>query len=601
MSLLREIKRRNVGRVATAYVVSAWLIIQVIETIFPAFGFSDRAFQTVVIVLVVGFVPTVIVAWLFEWTPEGLKRDAEAELSADAKLVRARKFDRGIIVVLLLAVSYFAVDKFVFTGPEIDDGFYGTHSIAVMPFETHSSDAEQEHFVNGVTDEIRHLLGTVRDLRVIAERSSTLFHQNGIGVAEIRDQFKVGHLLEGSVRMAGNRVRVSTRLVETNTETQLWSDVYEREVDDVFRIQDDIARNVLHNLEVELAEPLIKSRNINPEARALTQQVSEIFQVRPRDWVTQAYPLAQRALELDPDYAEAVKWMTYVEWGRAYEGVISWDEANEELDRLSARYAELAPDSGYLEATEGFDAERASDLESAAGWYLAALDKELTNSEQLRFAGRFALLLGRIDVGTRILELCVAIDPLNHQCRRILTQAYMYRGMPGDYQRAIEVREHYLARAIGGGAYYSILLMLTGEPDKVAEVWADQPEPDHPQRLSYLAMADYSAGRFSEASATLARIEKGLADYREHGGRPRMESEYLYTIGKVAAWFGDADKAFANLMAFSETPNHLARIEVHHPVWRKIVDDPRWLEYREALGMSQARLDAIEFDPWLPE
>ena len=599
MSLLRELQRRNVGRVATAYVVSAWLIIQVIETIFPAFGFSDRAFQIVVIVLVVGFVPTVVVAWLFEWTPEGLKRDAEVDLSAEAKLVRARQFDRGIIIVLLLAVSYFAVDKFVFTGPGIDEGFYGTHSIAVMPVETHSSDAEQGHFVSGVTDEIRHLLGTIRDLRVIAEYSSTLFHQNGMGVAEIRDQFKIGHLLEGSVRMAGNRVRVTARLIETSTETQLWSDVYEREIDDVFRIQDDIARNVLHNLEVELVEPLIKSRNVNPEARALAQQVSEIIQTHPMDWVTQIYPLAKRALELDPDYPAAIRWMTYAEWGRAYEGLITWDEANEELERLSARYAELAPDSGYLDSSNGFDAERAFDFESAAGWYLAALEKELTDSEQLRHAGQFALLLGKIDVGVRILELGVAIDPLCHQCRRILALAYMYRGNPGDYRRAIEVRQHYMAKATGGQPDYSILLMLTGEPDKVAEVWADLSPPDHPQRLTYLAMADYSAGRFDEASVILARLEEALADHREHRGM--KPEEYLYAIGKVAAWFGDADKAFASLMAYTEVADYTARREVHHPVWRKIVDDPRWLEYREVLGMSQARLDAIEFDPWLPE
>ena len=601
MSLLRELQRRNVGRVATAYVVSAWLIIQVIETIFPAFGFSERAFQTVVIVLVVGFVPTVVVAWLFEWTPEGLKRDAEVELSAEAKLVRARQFDRGIIVVLLLAVSYFAVDKFVFTESGIDEGFYGTHSIAVMPFEIRSSDPEQQHFVSGVTDEIRHLLGTIRDLRVIAERSSTLFHENGLGVADIRDQFKIGHLLEGSVRMSGNRVRVSARLVQTDTETQLWSDVFEREVDDVFRIQDDIARNVLHNLEIELQDSLPQSRNVNPEARALTQQVSEIFQVRPPNSGAKAYPLAKRALELDPDYAEAVRWMTYAEWMRAYEGLITWDEANASLRELEARYRELAPDSGYLDMSKGFDAERGNDLETAAGWYLSALEKELTDSEQLRLAGRFALLVGKIDVGTRILELCAAIDPLNHQCRRILTQAYMYRGNEGDYRRAIEVREHYLAKAFGGGPYYSILMMLTGEPDKVAEIWADDETPDHPQRLTYLAMADYSAGRFDEASATLARLEELLVDYREHGGRPGMEPEYLYAIAKVAAWFGDADKAFAILMAYSESANYTARLEVHHPVWNKIVDDPRWLEYREALGMSQARLDAIEFDPWLPE
>jgi tetratricopeptide (TPR) repeat protein len=401
--------------------------------------------------------------------------------------------------------------------------------------------------------------------------------------------------------MAGNRVRVTARLIETSTETQLWSDVFEREVDDVFRIQDDIARNVLHNLEVELVEPLINSRNVNPEARALAKQVSEIIQTRPMDWMTQIYPLAKRALELDPDYPAAIRWMTYAEWARAYEGLITWDEANEEIERLSARYAELVPDSGFLESGYGSDAERAHELESAAGWYLAALEKELTDSEQLRFAGRFALLLGKIDVGTRILELCVAIDPLNHQCRRILTQAYMYRGEPGDYQRAIEVREHYMAKALGGQPYYSILLMLTGEPDKVAGIWADQPETDHPERLKYLAMADYSAGRFDEASATLARLEELLTDYREHGGNPGLESEYLYTIGEAAAWFGDADKAFANLMAYSQSADYRARLEVHHPVWNKIVDDPRWLEYREAIGMSQERLGAIEFDPWLPE
>jgi TolB-like protein len=601
MSFLREIQRRNVGRVATAYIVAAWLIVQVADTILLNFNVPERVFQIVVIVLAIGFVPSVVLAWLFEWTPDGLKRDTEAELPAETKLARARRFDRGIIVVLLLAVSYFAVDKFVFTDPGIDGGFYGTHSIAVMPFDTHSSDAEQQHFVDGVTDEIRHLLGTIRDLRVIAELSSTLFRQNGLGVAEIRDEFKIGYLLAGSVRMAGSRVRVTARLIETKNETQLWSNVYEREVDDVFRIQDDIARNILHNLEIELQDSLPQSRNVNPEARALTQQVSEIFQVRPANFGARSYSLAKRALELDPNYPEAVKWMTYSEWMRAYEGLITWDEANATLRELEARYRELAPDSGYLDASKGFDAERARDLETAAELYLSALEKELTESEQLRLAGRFALLLGKIDVGTRILELCVAIDPLNHQCRRILAQAYMYRGNPGDYRRAIDVREYYMAKATGGQPYYSILLMLTGEPDKVAEIWADRQSANSPQRLTYLAMADYAAGREDQASATLARLEAGLADYREHNEDPGMEPEYLYAIGKVAAWFGDADKAFASLMAYTELADYTARLEVHHPVWNKIVDDPRWREYREAIGMSQARLDAIEFDPWLPE
>jgi predicted MFS family arabinose efflux permease len=115
--------RRNVGRVATAYVVTAWLIVQVIETIFPAFGFGDAAIRIAVIVLGIGFVPVVVLAWLFEWTPEGLKRDEDAQLSAESRLARSRSLDRGIIVVLLFAVAYFATDKFVLTGEGVDEGF----------------------------------------------------------------------------------------------------------------------------------------------------------------------------------------------------------------------------------------------------------------------------------------------------------------------------------------------------------------------------------------------------------------------------------------------------------------------------------------------
>jgi len=599
MSLLRELQRRNVGRVATAYVVSAWLLIQVVETIFPAFGFSDRAFQLVVIALVVGFVPAVILAWLFEWTPDGLKRDKDAQLTADERLSRARTLDRSIIVVLLVAVTYFAIDKFVLSEPAIDAGFYGARSIAVMPFEIHSSDPEQRYFVSGVTDEIRSLLGTIRDLRVIAERSSTLFYEKELGVADIWQEFKVGHLLEGSVRMAGNRVRVAARLVETRTETQLWSDVYERELDDVFRIQDDIARNVLHNLKIELQQALPQSRNVNPEAYALVQQASEIFQVRGENTGARMYEFASRAYELDPDYPVAVKWMSYAEWMRAFDGLVPWDEARSRWEAFNARYQELLPNNGYLDAAEAFELEREGDLESAADKYLRSLEKELTDSEQLRWAGRFAIMLGKLDVAVHILELAISIDPLNHQVRRILSQALMFRGAPGDYERAIAVREHYLARARGGKPFYSMLLLLTGRADEVAAVWADDLDGFFMQATPYLAMADYSAGNADAAEDRLARLEALLADESDPASKNYWE--ITFNLATVYAWMGEADKAFAHLLPAAPHATYTDRLDVLNPVWRKITDDPRWAEYRAAIGVSQERLDAIEFDPWLPE
>ena len=602
MSLFRELQRRNVGRVATAYVVVSWLIVQVADTVLLNFDVPGRVFQVLVIVLAIGFVPTVIMAWLFEWTPEGLKRDEEAEQSPESKLARARRLDRGIIVVLLVAVSYFAVDKFVFTEPATDQGFYGERSIAVMPFEILSSEPEQQHFVRGVTDEVRHLLGTVRDLRVIAERSSALFHENGLGVAEIRDNFSVGHLLEGSVRMAGNRVRVSARLVETSTETQLWSDVYEREVDDIFRIQDDIARNVLHNLRIELNEALPPSRNVNPEARALVQQASQIFQERPEGTGARMYPLAKRAFELDPDYPAVWKWMSYAEWFRGHDGLIPMDEAEARSKELAARYIELAPDSGHFEAVRAWEYDVAGKLELAAEQFLLSLEKNLGDSEQLRWAGRFALIIGKMDVAVSILEHALAVDPLNHQVRRILSQALMYRGAPGDLRRAIDVREQYLASAASGGqAYYSLLLILTGEPERVADLWRDFPVEVHEQKTAYMAMADYSMGNVEDAEAKVASLEDLLVQLAEEGTNQRKQEDLRYAVATVAAWMGDADKAFANLLPPRRSAGHFVRQEFHNPQWREIRDDPRWLEYREAIGMSQERLDAIEFDPWLPE
>jgi TolB-like protein len=560
---------------------------------------TDRAIRIAVIVLAIGFVPAVISAWIFEWTPEGLKRDAD---TAGQPVKATRGFDRGIIVVLLLAVSYFAVDKFVLTEPGIDQGFYGERSIAVMPFEIRSSDPEQQHFANGVTDEIRYLLGTIRDLRIIAEFSTGLLDKHAVDISDVWGELRIGHLLEGSVRQDGNRVRVTARLVETRTGAQLWTDVYEREVDDVFRIQDDIARNVLHNLKIELDEALPQSRNVNPEARALVQQASQVFYERPEDTGAKMYPLAKRAVELDPGYPEAIKWMSYAEWYRGYDGLIPEDEAQARSEELAARYVELAPNSGHFEAVQAWEYDVAGELELAAEQFLLSLEKNLSDAEQLRWAGRFALVIGKMDVGVSILEHALAVDPLNHQVRRILSQALMYRGAPGDLRRAIDVREQYLASAASGGrSYYSLLLILAGEPERVADVWLDFPVEVHHQKTAYMAMADYSMGNVAGARAKLASLEDRLAKVKSEGANQREQEDLRYAVATVAAWMGDADKAFSSLLPPRQSARHFVRQEFHNPQWHEIRDDPRWLEYRDAIGMSQERLDAIEFDPWLPE
>ncbi len=208
-------------------------------------------------------------------------------------------------------------------------------------------------------------------------------------------------------------------------------------------------------------------------------------------------------------------------------------------------------------------------------------------------------MLGKLDVAVRILEHAISIDPLNHQVRRILSQALMFRGAPGDYERAIAVREHYLARASGGQPFYSMLLLLTGRADEVAEVWANDLDRLFVNAAPYLAMAEYSAGRPDAALERLAALEARLA------GEPDPASDEAWNIrfnlASAYAWMDEVDKAFAHLMPASERISYTDKLDVLNPVWHNLTDDPRWAEYREAIGMSQQRLDAIKFDPWLPE
>ena len=590
MSLLRELQRRNVGRVATAYVVASWLIVQVADTVLLNFDVPERVFQIVVIVLAIGFVPTVIMAWLFEWTPDGLKRDQDAELSADTRLLRARQFDRGIIVVLLLAVSYFAVDKFVFTEPGIDEGFYGTRSIAVMPFEVNSADPEQQFFANGVVDEIHFLLGTIRDLRVIAQRSATKFHEDNLGIAEIRDEYKVGHLLEGSVRIVGNKVRLTARLIETISETQLWTEIYERDLEDVFEIQNDIAANVVHGLKVEFAEEMAVARQTDPEVVALVQQAKMIFQVRDGDVGERMSLLLERALELDPDYIPAIEWMNNAVWLRSLEGTYSAQEWLEYDRATRARLLELDPQSAYVTFSEGWDAWEAGDWERASDTFLRVLAVDLTETSRVRAAAMFARDMGKLDVSLKLLEHAIAIDPYCYQCIRVYSQVLLFAG---DYKRAITERERYQALASGGYSDLSMMLILGGRSEEVADLWVSD-DRDSDQKWMSLAMAAHAGGDSSAAQRYLGMLEEQFAS--------TGNEDTQYSLANVHAWLGNRDRAFELLMPIARDRGFdILRHRLFDPVWRDLRVDPRWQELREKLGMSAERLDAIEFDPWLPE
>lgn len=327
MSFVAELKRRNVIRMAGLYLVGAWLLTQVAGTVLPMFGAPEWIARSIVVVLALGLVPTLVFAWVFELTPQGIKRDAEVKPSESIAPQTARRMDRMIIVVLLLALTYFGFDRFVLAprrdaalvlattqsvtanatstaGPAVDE-----HSIAVLPFVNMSGDAANEYFSDGISEEILNVLARTVGLQVAARTSSFSFKGKNQEVPDIARQLQVRMVLEGSVRKQDDRVRITAQLIDAKKGYHVWSQTYDRKLSDIFAIQDEIAKAIGDELQVQIAGTPASGKSSagtrNLAAYDLYLRAIALWQTRREDALWQAVDLLGQAIDADPEFAQA--------------------------------------------------------------------------------------------------------------------------------------------------------------------------------------------------------------------------------------------------------------------------------------------------------
>src|SRR5437868_744488 len=279
-----ELKRRNVIRFAGLYLVGSWLLVQVASTVLPMFGAPDWLPRSIVILLAIGFLPALIFSWVFEITPEGLKRDEDVRPEESIAPQTARRMNRMIIAVLVIALGYFVFDKFVLTprrnaalvaateksvaarpAPESKPGA-SPKSVAVMAFANLSDDKGSEYFSDGISEELLTVLQKIPGLHVAARTSAFSFKGKNATAQEIGDKLGVAHLVEGSVRKAGQTVRIAARLTQANTGEEQWSENYTRNLKDVFAVQTEIAQTIVEQLRGQLT-----GGATNPTAKAEIQ------------------------------------------------------------------------------------------------------------------------------------------------------------------------------------------------------------------------------------------------------------------------------------------------------------------------------------------
>ena len=345
MYFLNELKRRNVLRVGAAYIVSSWLLIQVAETIFPLFGYGDTPARLVVIGLAIAFIPSLIFAWVFEITPEGLKRDADVVREHSISQTTSKKLDRIILVVLALALGYFAFDKFVLdpardaelveeTTQKVRTDLlvesYGDKSIAVLPFVNMSDNQGNEYFSDGISEELLNLLSRIPEIRVISRSSAFSFKGKEVDIPTIATQLNVAYILEGSVRKAGSQVRITAQLIEASSDTHLWSETYDRELENIFVVQDEISAAIVEALKEHLGLQV----EMAPMVNATTSTEAHDAYLRGRHLLVQrgtrvagAVREFKKAIALDPDYALAHAELAVATLIRGFYGDLTYTEA----------------------------------------------------------------------------------------------------------------------------------------------------------------------------------------------------------------------------------------------------------------------------------
>jgi len=326
LSLFNELKRRNVFRIGAAYVVGAWLLIQVTETIFPLFGFGDTPARLIVIVLAIGFIPSLILSWVFEITPEGLKKDADVGSEKSLTQSTGRKLDRIILVVLALALGYFAFDKFVLDPVEdvqiaelahqegrsaaITESI-GDKSIAVMPFINLSAEPSNQFFADGIHDDLLTRISKIQDIKTISRSSVMTYRDSNKSLQSIAKELHVSTILEGGVQRAGDQVRINLKLIDAASDVNLWAQTFTRELTatNVFVVQAEITEAVAGALQAVLSEDerkqVEKLPTSNLQALDAYYRGNQLFNQTTSASVGQAILAYQSAIRLDPEFSLA--------------------------------------------------------------------------------------------------------------------------------------------------------------------------------------------------------------------------------------------------------------------------------------------------------
>ena len=570
-----ELKRRNVYKVAVAYAVVGWLLVQVTTQVFPIFEIPNWASRLIVLAIIIGFPIALVIAWAFELTPEGLKRTEDVDLPAG----RVSKKHAWIYIVVIgaaFSVGLLFIGRYTArNSSSASSSELPAKSIAVLPFDNLSRDPENAYFAEGVQDEILSRLAKVADLKVISRTSTQRFKSAPANLPDIAKQLGVTNILEGSVQKSADQVRVSVQLINALTDAHLWAETYDRKLTDIFAVESEIAKTVAETLQAKLTgsekSSIAKVPTANPETYELYLKGKFFLAKRSGADLRKAIEYFDQAIAKDPNYA-----LAYVGLADSYMLLPTYGSVSPRDSLPPARVAlkkalELDDSLAEAHASFGLLANLELDIQHAVEEVQRAIELKPNYATAHHWLALGFMILGRFDPAISEAKRAIELDPLslviNADCGWVYFNARRYDEAEAQARRTLEMDSHFfLAHYYLGAAlqFKGHVAQAIPEYQKAFDLNKD------PYSLAMLGQAYARNGQKEEAQKILARLNE---EAKSHYIAP-----YAFALVQIA--LGDKDRAIEALEHAYEQgeTNYLFAIKVD-----PLLDDLRGQPRFEAL------------------
>jgi adenylate cyclase len=563
MSFINELKRRNVVRMGLLYIIASWVVLQIADVIFDPLGVPAWVFRLMMASLALGFPFALVFSWIFELTSEGIKRERDIDRSQSIVRETGNRMNFVIVLLLVLAIGGLLADRLIPRSgsqatPVVENMVEAAvtedqASIAVLPFVNMSGDKDNEYFSDGLTEELLNALVRLGGLKVTGRTSSFAFKGQNQDLREVGRLLNVANVLEGSVRKAGNRVRITAQLVKTSDGYHLWSETFDRELDDIFKIQAEIADQVSKVLHVTLLgedvtdPPVVVSASQNAEA--FEQHLRGMYVLQRDNDGEESLEKAKdhflRALELDPGYTEAY-WGLFSTWNRINRnGYVPYLESGERMGFYAAELHKQAPGSDIALIAAGRLAIRNYQYKKAVS-YMGEAASRYPGSAEVQSYYSQALMIWRTYLtnaqdfdeadkfrhkSNQAIELAGRLDPLSLSVMQnqggLLLRQGDCPGLEHLLQRALEMDP-----AVGRFRFQLASCLYIFEGDRESALSVVEKEPLGYARDTLKAILYHQLG---DPETAQRHLDSMIEDYGDSAS---------YQYGQVYAQWGEFDKAF---------------------------------------------------------